>query len=87
MNDKFGGIWKKVVLKSTTCDPGISIGELNEFTKIPIKCSRGPSRVSKRTPPEYVSRGRLQVEVVYINLLVDAVGLNICVSNLSLSTP
>ena len=87
MNDKFGGIWKKVVLTSTTCDPGISMGELNESTKIPIQCSRGPSRVSKSTSPEYVSRGRLQVEVVYINLFLDAVGLNIYVSYLSLSTP
>ena len=79
MNDKFGGIWKRVVLKSTACDPRISIGELNKSTKIPTKCSRGPSRVSKRTSPEYVSGGRLQVEDVYINLLVDAVGLNIYV--------
>jgi hypothetical protein len=87
VKDTFGGIWKKVVLTSTTCDPGISMGELNESTKIPSQYSRGPSRVSKRTSPEYLSRGRLQAKVVYTNLLVDTVGLNIYASNLSLSTP
>ena len=87
VNDKFGGIWKKVVLTSTTCDPGISMGQLKESTKISSQYSRGPSRVSKRTQPDYVSTGRLQVKVVYINLLLDTLDLNIYVSNLFLSTP